>query len=95
MPESNTNGRFTREMSKKEYISRSKVSSKNLDISKSSNSLNNLNMLKNQGESDPTQTYERYTTGYGDSIQPKNKIQYNASRYTEENARESGSRVKL
>ena len=83
MPESNTNGRFTGEISKKEYFS------------KSQKSRNNFNMLKNQGESDPTQTYEKYSIGYGDSTQPKNKIQYNASRYTEENARESGSRVKL
>ena len=49
-------------------------------------------MLKFSKESDPTQTYEKYSIGYGDSTQPKNKIQSNASRYTEENARESGSR---
>ena len=49
-------------------------------------------MLKFSKESDPTQTYEKYSIGYGDSTQPKNKIQYNASRYTAENARESGSR---
>ena len=49
-------------------------------------------MSKFSKESDPTQTYEKYSIGYGDSTQPKNKIQSNASRYTEENARESGSR---
>ena len=69
--------------------------SKKVDISKSSKITKNVNMIKNSKESDPTQTYEKYSIGYGDSTQPKNKIQYNASRYTEENARESGSRVKL
>ena len=52
-------------------------------------------MLKNSKESDPTQTYENYSIGYGDSTQLKNKIESNAIRYTEKNARESGSRVKL
>ena len=49
-------------------------------------------MKKNSKESDPTQKYEKYSIGYGDPTQPKNKIQSNASRYTEDNVIESGSR---